>query len=491
MAAKEVAVTGPKQRLIVDGVEFASIFRFPRILRSVTAAMQPPRLVVALLMVVILIAAGHMWDAATEPRIHPAGLLAGAWEKAEETGERNVIEMALREAGYTGDELLAELDAAAALDLLERTYRASRADGTSPPGYDDAAYLQARRHLDGVRRRGPYEASAALISECFERVVRGVVELRPDMIFTAGRDTFVGLPRALWRQERTFAICYGLLVLVVISLGGGAICRMAACDFAGQERLRVWEATNFALSNWVKLLLTPTLPLLIAGGLALALIVGGVLMLPWLDVIGGLLYGLALIAGFLLVFVLLGYAVGFPLLLPAVACENCDAADAQQRAYGYVIARPLHLVGYVAVLLAGLALGYVIVALVATTILNFTAALVGVIPENTALLAGGGVGIRDLQPADPGAVHDAWHSSAAAALISFWQRVVIDLVIAWIVAYLFTGSTIIYLLMRNAADGQDVDEIWRPGLTPGTLVPLPQVSYRAGDEEPGEPASSD
>ncbi|MCP3905230.1 MAG: hypothetical protein GY715_16515 [Planctomycetes bacterium] len=474
-------MTGPKQRLIVDGVEFASVFRFPRILRAVTAALQPPRLVLALLMVVILIAAGRSWDAFSEPRIHPGGLVAGAWSIEERHDARNVIADELKRAGLADGQDVGALDAASALLLLDATYRSARADGTAPDGYDDAAFLAARARLHTLRPRGPYEASVAHVAACFEHVVRGVVELRPGMIITAGRDLFVELPRTLWRQERGFAIFYGLLTLVVVSLGGGAVCRMAACDFAGHERLRISEATTFVLDNWVKLLLTPMLPLLIAGGLALAMIIGGVLLLPWLDVIGGLLYGLALIAGFLLVFVLLGYAVGFPLLLPAVACENCDAADAQQRAFGYVLSRPLHLLGYVVVMLVGLALGYVVVALFATTIINFTATLVGVIPENSALLSAGGVGILDLAPSDAGAVHDAWHSRWAAAMITFWQRVVVDLVIAWVVSYLFTASTIVYLLMRRAADGQDVEEIWRPGLTPGTLVPLPDVSYRAED----------
>jgi hypothetical protein len=27
--------------------------------------------------------------------------------------------------------------------------------------------------------------------------------------------------------------------------------------------------------------------------------------------------------------------------------------------------------------------------------------------------------------------------------------------------------------MRKASDGQEMDEIWRPGLIPGTLAPVP------------------
>ena len=127
-------------------------------------------------------------------------------------------------------------------------------------------------------------------------------------------------------------------------------------EIATGEKLRLREAIDFALSNWLRLIFSLVLPLLIAGVLSVLLLVGAFfLMLPWLDVVGGLLYGVALVMGFGVVFLLAGYAGGFSLLVPAVASENCDAADAQQRAYAYVISNPLHLLGYGFVALIGLA----------------------------------------------------------------------------------------------------------------------------------------
>jgi hypothetical protein len=255
---------------------------------------------------------------------------------------------------------------------------------------------------------------------------------------------------------------------------------MAACDVAGYERMRVRDALDFALENWVKLLFTPLLPALIAGGVAVVLIAMGLLMAPWLDLLGGALYGLSIVFGGLLAFLLIGYAVGFPLLIPAVACENCDPADAQQRAYAYVLNRPLHFLGYVTTALIGLALGYVIVAFFATATLNVTAVLVGVPLDNSAMAPAGGYGVFELSPRRGGVEHADWHNGAAATMISFWQRLVIDVVFAYVIAYLFTSSTTIYLLMRKACDGQDIDEIWRRGLTPGTLVPgLPPFEPKA------------
>jgi hypothetical protein len=66
-----------------------------------------------------------------------------------------------------------------------------------------------------------------------------------------------------------------------------------------------------------------------------------------------------------------------------------------------------------------------------------------------------------------------WHSRWAASAIAFWQALVLCLVAAYVFSFFFTASTKLYLLMRRAVDGQDIEEIWRPGLVPGTLSPLP------------------
>jgi hypothetical protein len=480
-------VSEPKKRIVVDAVDFRSVFLFPRVLRSVTSAMQPPRLVVALFMVVALIGVGGLWDSLTEPTINPNGLL-GEWTIDDQAAARGVLRAAV--ADYGIDLPGERLDAHVVQQELERRYRESRRDLTDPMGYQgsqpepmpdamirerDEAYLQTKAAVASVTPKGAFGALADALGSCFHRTVQAVIDLRPQELFSVARDLFVELPLALWRQERAFTIIYGLFTLIVLTIGGAALSRMAACEFAGFERLRVREAFDFAFGNWVKLVLTPLLPLVVVGGLAVVLVLLGlVLFLPYLDVIGGLIYGLSILLGFIAAFLLIGYAVGLSLFIPAVACENCDAVEAQQRGYAYVLSRPLHMLGYVAVALVGLALGYVVVALFASTTLNISAGALKALTNNSALSGAGGFSIFDLAPQSAGQIHDDWHNLWAAGLVWFWQRIVIDLVIAYIVSYLFTATTTIYLLMRRAADGQEMTEIWRPGLTPGTLVPLPR-----------------
>jgi hypothetical protein len=331
----------------------------------------------------------------------------------------------------------------------------------------------------------------------FLTAIQGLLGLDLNLVIAAFYELFVFAPIALWDNAPVFTVVYGIFFVFVIALGGGALCRMAACAFAQQERLRVRQAVDFSLGNWVKLILTPVLPLILVGIVAAAMAVLGLFMAPWLDLLGGLFYGLAIVLGFLLAFLLIGYALGGFLLLPAVACENCDAADAQQRAYAYVMNRPLHLVGYGVMALIGLALGFLLVSLVAVIALNSTAWLVGLPTSNSALAGAGdfalysidteGTGpieawwVFDLRREGTAAIHAHWHNEWAAALVAFWEGLVLDLVAAYVVSYIFTSATIVYLLMRRACDGQDVEEIWRPGLTPGTLVPLPRTQAGEGE----------
>jgi hypothetical protein len=523
-------VADPKKRIIVDGIEFGQVFGFWRILRSVPAALQPPRLIIGLLMVVALITVGRIWDHFSEPTIHPEGLIAGRVLSEADLARRqeilaNAIKAYVDENDWPArdDEgrFTQQLSVRWVVSRIQSSYRYDREQTREKIGQKevdrrDAEYRRTIAEIEQLRPMGPFEATARDVSRSVVQILSGALYMNParempaagtetelegllrearamanptpqgpQAVWMGLGDLFVHLPVGLWRQEKTFTFVYGIFFLLVMALGGGALSRMAACEFAGQQRLSIREAVDFAFGNWSKLVMSLLMPLGVAVIVAAILLLGGLLMAPWLDVVGGLLYGLALILGFALALLLIGYAAGLHMLVPAVACENCDAADALQRSYAYVLTRPLHLLGYVVVALVGLVLGFLVVSFFASTMLNFTAALAGVLTDNSALTGAGGFALFDLAQQDIGAIHETWHNRWAAWLVTFWQTVVIDLVAAFVIAYYFAASTIVYLLMRRTCDGQDVEEIWRPGLTPGTLAPVAgavagQAEHRTG-----------
>jgi hypothetical protein len=473
-----VTVADPEKRIVVEEVEFGELFQFPRILRAVTMAFQPPRLVLGLALVAALMTVGRLWDGVTRADVSPRGLLAGTVTAADEAAVREVFSQVVRahvpQEGWPDALADAEaMDARGVVGRIEDAHRAHRReieDDAAREAADDA-FAASVRLVHDSRPRGTFESTVTHVAESFSRLVEGFVSLQVTSFFTAAGDLFVRTPVTLWAVDPLFTVIYGLVFLTLIALAGGALTRMTAVELASGDKMRLNEAIDFAARGSRRLVLSLILPLLIAAALCAILVLAGwLLMLPGIDLLGGILYGIALLIGFGVVFLLVGYGVGFSLLVPAVACENCDAADAQQRAYAYVLSRPLHLAGYAIVAMAGLALGFVVVSLFAGTVLNVTGGLVGAWTGNPAMAAAQGFSPPfDLTP-DPATIPFRWDTKWSSGLVSFWQTIVIGLVAAYVFSYYFAASACVYLLMRRACDGQETTEIWQPGEVPGTSI---------------------
>ena len=154
-----------------------------------------------------------------------------------------------------------------------------------------------------------------------------------------------------------------------------------------------------------------------------------------------------------------------------MSCENWGAADAQQRAYAYVLSHPLHLLGSGFVGITGLSVGFVIASLFAVAVLNVTGALMDAATANAAVDVSYGFALFDLAPRRTAALPLQLHSEWSASLVMLWQTVVVCLVAGYVFSYYFSASMVVYMLMRRVCDGQELDEIWQPGqaLQPVTL----------------------
>jgi hypothetical protein len=305
--------------------------------------------------------------------------------------------------------------------------------------------------------------------------VSGVRDLDFSTVFGGLGDLFYVLPSLLWENAKWFTIFYGLFFLLSTSLLGGALCRMAAVDFAGQEKLRIREALDYAIRAWPASFLALLLPLVFILAAVLVLGVCGWIFfnIPVADVLAGVLYFLALLIGLAAVLLLILYVLGFDMLLPAVACENCDAADADQRVFALVLRRPLHLLGYLLVLTVAVVVGYLLASLIARAVLDLTSSALAWWTDNPAVETAGS-GSDSIAREREFRVYSNWHYSWAAGAIDFWQLLVERLVGAYVFACYFAGSTIVYLLMRRASDGQDTSEVWQPGMVPGTMAAVPE-----------------
>lgn len=379
-----------------------------RIIGSITSALRPPRLLVALVLVLLVSGIGRAWDAVAPARSVGGSILA-----------------------------------------------------PDPEG-------------PGI---GPWEATSRAAAESFTGLVRGVAGGRFDAAARSARQLGFDLPRTVLREHPAFAFFLLMLLIGAIGPGGGVLCRMAAEEVAHGRRVPPMEALAFALAFPGRLALAPALPVIVLALLAsLSALLGLAFALPWLDVIAGALYGVWLLLGLLAAVVIVGFVAAGWMLVPAVACEACDAADAWPRAFAYAFSRPVRWLGCVAVGLVGLVVGYLLVATVVAAAIGFAGASAS---------AWHGNGVLAVEPAtfslaaEPTEAPQALHARATAVLVAAWRGALIALVAAWVVSYLATAATSIYLVLRRACDGRDVGEIWTPALVPGTRAgtrPAPPTS---------------
>lgn len=349
---------------------------------------------------------------------------------------------------------------------------------------------------------------------------------RPALLSSLG----AGGRGVLWlvTQRPGYALLFGAISLAALALFGGALCRSAVMQAAREEALPLGSALRFArekfLSGYVSapliaiMLLVGTLAVVFVGGLFGAIPVVG-------EVLVGLLYGLALLAGFGAALLVLGLVLGFPLMWPTIAAEGSDSFDAMQRAMGYVGQRPWR-AGLYALLLA----------VYGGACLLFVRCVALLLLKLAHLATGAGMSLFGLIHSARSEAHtklDAmwrmppWHElsflpgtsgvhfwgsfgnaplsgseSVGMYLLMVWVFLVVGLVAAFAVSFFFCGSTEAYLLLRRDLDAVDYNEVYCELPEPaqpaspaapagaesekGPGTPLPVVSTPAPSPPPGD-----
>lgn len=162
---------------------------------------------------------------------------------------------------------------------------------------------------------------------------------------------------------------------------GGAIARIAAVHVADEGRkLSIRQGLAFAKSKFLSFLSAPIIPSVIIIGIGIiCAAVGGLFFLIHLELVVGLLYFLALAAGFVTTLVLLGMAGGFNLMYPAIAVEGSDSFDAISRSFSYVYSKPWRTLFYSLVAIGYGLLTYLFVRVFISLVLLTTHFFVGLL----------------------------------------------------------------------------------------------------------------
>jgi len=277
---------------------------------------------------------------------------------------------------------------------------------------------------------------------------------------------FTEAPSALFGLFPVSTVVSAVLLLGVLPVFGGAISRACAVEFS-RGQLRPWvESMAFALASARALVMAPVglLLTILAIGLGLAAGSWALLSLPVLNIVGAVLFGLALLVGVVLVLMLLGLGLGHPLMPAAVACDEADAIDSVQRSLAYCLGRPLRAVLY-----------WLILLVQAAVVLALAYAAVAATLAVTGLAAGyfGGAGLKQIIAGEGAGL--GWSDRTAAWIVGAWESLVVLLWGGLAVSLHYCGATVLYLLLRRLVDSQAVTDIWMPSASG-----LPDVSVPAG-----------
>jgi len=263
-----------------------------------------------------------------------------------------------------------------------------------------------------------------------------------------------------------YVIIFSVIELIVMAIAGGAICRIAALQFAREEKPGLTEALRFSIRKFTSLVTAPLAPfgIIIFIGLFIFLL-GLVGNIPRAgELIMGIFMFLALMAGALITVLLIGTFAGFNLMFPAIAYDNSDCFDAISRAFSYIYSRPWRMGFYT--VLAGIygVICYSFVRFFTFLLLWSTrrSLQLGILGDNSKLTA-----IWPHKPAfgnllGPSGLSAAanWAQWLGAALVYLCLLVVIGFVIAFIISFYFSANTIIYALMRKKVDNTALDDVY-------------------------------
>lgn len=285
-----------------------------------------------------------------------------------------------------------------------------------------------------------------------------------------------GLPLREW----TYFLIGGVWTLLVWAIPGAIITRAAALQLAREEPLDWDRGLWFAGSKFLSYIGAPLVPLIGAFAFAaLILAAGWVLRIPVMGplAVGGLWF-LAVIVAFVIGLILLGVALGWPLMWGTLAVEGSDLFDAMSRAYAYTYQRPYHYLFYAAFLSV---LGFLAWLLV----WQFSEGMIGVLDWAIRW------GVSDEQwnalmhPTAEASEQMNFATRFGLGMIVFWTSVIRAVATAFSYSFFWCGAVGLYFLLRRDVDQMEIDEIWSEPTD--ELLGLPKLRPHASGVPSVEP----
>jgi len=330
---------------------------------------------------------------------------------------------------------------------------------------------QVKLYIDKIGERGSHTGVFHTLwqfgSAKFHAALNELFELNFASMMKNIADYFTAIEWAI-RYHFIYCIIFAAIALAVISVGGGAICRIAALQFAQSEKPGLTEALRFSTKRFTSFFTAPLAPLGIIIFIGLFIFLLGLIgNIPRAgELIIGICMLLALIAGALITVVLIGAVAGFNLMFPSVAYDGSDCFDAISRSFSYIYSKPWRMLFYTGVAAVYGAICYIFVRFFAFLLFSVTYWFLklGMLGDNSKLTAiwPGSSFTMLVGPIEDLLSRANWTQYVAIVLIYLCLLVVIGFVVAFIISFYFSANTIIYSLMRNKVDNTALEDIYTP-----------------------------
>lgn len=305
-----------------------------------------------------------------------------------------------------------------------------------------------------------------------------------------------------------YALVFGVLMLALWSLTIGAIARAAALQATRDEKAPIKECIVFAIRKWGSFVTPPlfvAVVVLVLGVLS-AVIISAPGAIPWFGGIWiGVLFGLALLVGAVLsLLVILGVA-GSLLMAPTVAVEGSDTFDALSRSYEFAFTRPWRagFYGLVAAVYGTICYLFVRFFLFVTLLLaHWIVSIFTAFTDGSTVASGASK--WDLMY--PGPTFENFHGGDilpaatrgfgggeyfGSYMVHLWIGLVAAVLTAWVISYLVSASTWIYLLLRRVSDATELDEVYIEEPEEDWETPAPAESEPQAPQSAEPPAESE
>jgi hypothetical protein len=307
-------------------------------------------------------------------------------------------------------------------------------------------------------------------SEKFHNMLKELFDLNLTIVAEYTADCLTALRWAL-RYHLLYCIIFIAVALVVMSLAGGAICRISALQVARGEKPGLTEALRFSIKRFTSFITAPLAPIIIIAFIGIFIFILGLLgNIPRAgEIIVAIGMPLAVFAGVLITVVVLGTIAGFNLMFPAVAYDGSDCFDAISRSFSYVYAKPWRMLFYTSIAIVYGSICYIFVrffAFLSLWISHWFLRL-GLWTQNS----GQEVNKLDAIWPEPelmklmnpsGLAATNWTERVATFLVSLFLLAVIGLIVSFIINFYFSANTIIYSLLRHKVDNTTFEDIYTP-----------------------------